>query len=357
MEILAVGKLARLQELLSEASAITFLTHTHPDGDAVGSSLAAFHFIREFFPGKKLSLVYDSPAPAFLDFLLQGEEYVVAGTEPEKAAAAVAAADLLICTDISGLDRCGSLEQAARAGAASRILVDHHLAPAEEEFSLVFSTTGISSASELMFNLLKATPQLGGDAGKLPEKAKYALMTGMTTDTNNFANSVWPSTLSMASELLEAGVDRDFILDRLYRSCRENRLRACAYMLKDKLVVRPEGYAYMVMSEEEKLRFDIREGELEGLVNEPLAIEKVSLSLFLREDDGKFRVSIRSKRGTSANLLAKAFFHGGGHEQASGGKLFFPEDIARREDASEYIENAVSAFLNKGTITAKEGLK
>ena len=68
-------------------------------------------------------------------------------------------------------------------------------------------------------------------------------------------------------------------------------------------------------------------------------------SPFLKEDIGLFRVSVRSKRGTSAYRLAKRYFHGGGHEQASGGKLFFPEDIADASLAGSYIEKVVNEYF------------
>jgi phosphoesterase RecJ-like protein len=101
----------------------------------------------------------------------------------------------------------------------------------------------------------------------------------------------------------------------------------------------------MILTKELQQRFDVREGETEGLVNVPLTIADVRLSLFLKEDDGHFRVSIRSKKGTSAQQLAVKYFHGGGHENAAGGKLFIGKDILRAEDAVAYVESALKSFL------------
>ena len=173
-----------------------------------------------------------------------------------------------------------------------------------------------------------------------------ALLTGMTTDTNNFANSVFPSTFEMASKMLEAGVDRDGILQELYNRCRENRLRMTGHLLKDNLKVLPNGAAYIVVRASELSWYDIRDGEMEGIVNMPLTLDAVRLSILLREDDGFFRVSLRSKRGTSAFRLAERFFHGGGHEQASGGRLYFPADIPDASQAESYLERVTDAFLN-----------
>lgn len=332
-------KISALLAFLGKAEKIAVLTHTRPDGDAVGSTVGFVSALRNWYPGKSVKLLFADPVPDFLGFLLDGEDWIAAWEDETGAAAAVAESDLVVCLDVSSLLRTGRLESAVRGSAAPRILIDHHLNPAESEFALVFSETGISSASELLYEILLAMPRSGGSASGLPAKTATAVMTGMTTDTNNFANSVFPSTLAMASGLLAAGVDRDFIIGKLYNECRENRVRAIAHILSDILVVRKEeGYAYIVLDAETIRRFDIREGELEGMVNIPLTIKEVSLSVYLREDDGFYRVSIRSKKGVSANRLAREFYNGGGHEQAAGGKLFFPGDIPSREDAAEYVE-------------------
>jgi phosphoesterase RecJ-like protein len=95
----------------------------------------------------------------------------------------------------------------------------------------------------------------------------------------------------------------------------------------------------MIATREILDRFDAREGETEGLVNVPLAIAEVKMSILLKEDDGHFRVSVRSKKGWSAQQCAIRWFNGGGHENASGGKLFWPKDIASPDEAAAYLEN------------------
>jgi phosphoesterase RecJ-like protein len=172
-----------------------------------------------------------------------------------------------------------------------------------------------------------------------------ALLTGMTTDTNNFANSVFPSTFEMASRMLEAGVDRDGILAELYNRNRENRLRMTGHLLKDNMRIFPNGVSCIVVRRADIEEYDIREGETEGIVNMPLTLDKVRMSIFLREDEGFFRVSIRSKRGTSAFRLASTRFHGGGHEQAAGGRLYFPGDIADASMAEAFLERITDDYF------------
>ena len=106
----------------------------------------------------------------------------------------------------------------------------------------------------------------------------------------------------------------------------------------------PEGAAVIILKDEDKVRYDVREGDTEGFVNIPLAIASVRISLFLKEEEGLFRVSIRSRRDVSARNLATRFFHGGGHEQAAGGKVLIPGDIPSREEIDAYIQNILKGF-------------
>ena len=172
-------------------------------------------------------------------------------------------------------------------------------------------------------------------------------MTGMTTDTNNFANSVYPSTLRMASELIEAGVDRDSIIRNIYNRFKESRIRLQGHILKDLMTITEDGVAYVVLDKGTLEKYHVEEGDTEGFVNIPLSIGNVVMSILAKEDDGYARISIRSKKGVSANRCSNLHFHGGGHENAAGGRIYFPEDISSIEDAAGYIESHTHAFMNE----------
>ena len=339
MDFSGQENIRQLSGWLGEARKITVLTHTHPDGDALGSSAGLGLYLKLCLGKDVACLVPDTPAENLRFILPEGLPFLSFDSEPEACRERIASSDLLILADANLPSRTEGLEPCLRASTARKVLIDPHVGPDRETFPLVFSTTEISSASELVYWILKA---LGGpvrvDVGT-------ALLTGMTTDTNNFANSVFPSTFRMASELVELGVDRDALVAQIYQNYRENRIRLFGYMQGEGLTLLPCGGAYMILTREIQERFDMREGESEGLVNVPLAIGGVRLSILLKEDDGHFRVSLRSKKGTSARELALRAFHGGGHENASGGKLFFPADIATPADAEAYVQKALTSFL------------
>ncbi len=337
------SKITELNSILLRCHKAAIVVHTHPDGDALGSALAMQHYLREV-RGIAADAIIPDTMPRTMDFLLRGETLVNAEEDGAKAAGILERCDLLIVMDMNGFHRADALEGALRAcKAPDRVLIDHHIGPHTQEFTLVFSQTDISSASELCYWVLKA---LEGGAAALPEKSRIALMTGMTTDTNNFANSVYASTLAMAGELVDAGVDRDSILHHLYQEYSENRVRAFARLLaRGGMKILPGGIACIVSTRAFQKRYPLRQGETEGLVNIPLEISDVNMSLFLKQEDDHFRVSIRSKKGWSANEMATEFFHGGGHELAAGGKLFYPRDISEPSQVYSYLQESAARFV------------
>ncbi|MGN0202807.1 MAG: bifunctional oligoribonuclease/PAP phosphatase NrnA [Candidatus Cryptobacteroides sp.] len=344
-----MDKIKNLERLIAESSVITAVVHTHPDGDALGSGLALSAFLRECC-GKDAVLALPDSIPASLLFLTEENPSVPVlyhQESPEAAEGRILSSDLVICLDLNAFDRAGALKEALLASTAPKVLIDHHLNPDLDAFDLVFSTIESSSASEVLFHLLMQTALVGGKADRLPKQCLNSLMTGLTTDTNNFANSVFPSTLEMASLLIGAGAERNRILNSLYNCYRENRIRLMGYLLGENLQITEDGVAYMILDKRIQERFGFQQGEAEGFVNMPLAIKEVRMSILLTEDEGRFRVSVRSKEGTSANSFAREYFNGGGHELAAGGKLLIPEDIPEAGAAQAYILNTTSKFFSR----------
>lgn len=339
--------IAVLDRLTGNSSRITVVVHTHPDGDAIGSGTAMASYLA-VVKGKDAVLIVPDSIPEHLLFMLRfGRKNMIMVFEEDRETARkrIESSDLIVCLDCSSFSRTSEMEGLLRRSKAAKILIDHHLNPETGSFDLTFSKTEISSASELLFWILMEMPDIRGDASALPPECAQALLTGMTTDTNNFANSVYPGTFEMASKLIEAGVDRDYILSELYNNYRENRLRLMGFLMGERLMITGYGVAYIILDAQTQKRFDFRKGESEGFVNMPLSIGAVRMSVFLTQEDDTFKVSIRSKAGTSANGCAARFFNGGGHERAAGGKLTVGEDLASPSDAEAYILKATGKFF------------
>ncbi len=301
MEIFRKELIPQLVSLIQGATQPVVLGHTHPDGDAMGSTLALTLFLRQL--GKDAACILPDTPADYLQFIMPpGVPYLFHDQSPQAAQDRIARADLVFLLDCNAFSRTEGLAPALEASTAPKVLIDHHLNPDSEKFNLVFSTPDISSASELLYWIIRSIPE-GTTPSGMDIAIGTALLIGMTTDTNNFANSVFPSTLQMASELLSLGVNRDEVLDKIYRSYRENRVRLMGYMQYEGLHILPGGAAYMVLDAPTLQRFDLREGESEGLVNVPLTIGQVRLSVLAKEDGDHFRISVRSKKGTSAQRI------------------------------------------------------
>lgn len=338
-----------LEAMIAEARKVTIVTHQKPDGDAMGSCIALYHFLK--MCGKdSVRIILNDRYPSYLDFLssdILNGDIIFFQEMKDTAEILIHDSDLIFCLDFNAFHRTDKIEEVLSTSKARKVLIDHHLNPDRNSFDLTFSETEISSASELLYQILIRTARIGMDATLLPLQSSTALMTGMTTDTNNFANSTYPSTFLMASDLLAAGVDRNAILSQLYNQYGENRLRLMGHIMKDLLVITDNGVAYIVLDKNTQERYCVSEGDTEGFVNMPLSIAGVRMSIMAKEDDGKIRISIRSKTGTSANRCARQYFNGGGHENAAGGKLNVPEDVSDVNDVAGYIEKHTQLYFSQ----------
>ena len=111
----------------------------------------------------------------------------------------------------------------------------------------------------------------------------------------------------------------------MFHNYSENRLRLTGYVMLEKLVVDAARHAsYFTLTRQDLRRFHFAKGDAEGLVNMPLQIKGLKLSISLREDtekDNLVWVSLRSVDDFPCNKVAEEFFNGGGHLNASGGRL------------------------------------
>lgn len=306
--------------LIGGSSRLAVVSHTHPDGDAVGSVVAMASYAAARGVKSVTAILPDSTSPNIEFLAEEGRVKFADGLDRDLCFNAIAEADLIVICDLNALGRTGLLADAICAAKAHKVMVDHHPSPQSSDVDICISCTQTSSACELLYHVLMEMEDIAGKAGALPALTRKALLCGMTTDTNNFANSVFPSTLRMASELLDAGVDRDDILDKLYNCNRENRTRATARILS-RMKILPGGVACLTVPNRLSRRFGLVRGELDGLVNMPLGIRDVRISILLKEENGGFRVSARAKRGSDVNRLCREHFNGGGHTLASGGRL------------------------------------
>lgn len=346
-------RIRSFERLLAGAGSIITLSHIQPDGDAIGSSFAMQTYIHDIL-GKECTSIFPSRIPRTLEFIRDGEKCVSYDLNPLRCKSLIEKADLIICLDFNTFSRLGGeLQATLSAVRCPKVLIDHHVGPDEECFEMVFSDTAASSTCELLYQILLRTSPIGKDARRLPLRCAGSLLTGMTTDTNNFSNSTTPDTLRMAADLLECGVDRDAILRNVNQSYRIQRLHLLGHILSDLLHIIPlpcgGSACYFVLPQSTLTSYGIVKGETEGMVNIPLSVKDIVLSICAKEDDdtGNFRISSRSKEGISAREVCVEHFCGGGHELAAGGIIYVGRGNASKEGADKFAATAddIGAFI------------
>ena len=328
--------------MLLPAKKIAIVGHHNPDGDCIGSLTGMKAWLDSLFRGKgpvEVSTLVPNHIPYYLMFMDGADSVVLYSDNPDKATSILEEADTIICMDLNDLARTEEMADIIRKSAARKILIDHH--PFPEKFAdLAVSETEVSSASELAWWLIcEASLKTGTE---IPVECKASLYTGMMTDTNNFCNSVFPSTFLMASQIADAGIDREKIQMEIMNSFSEERMRLMGLMLKDKMTVYPDlKAAVLVLDQETKDKYNYRDGDSEGFVNLPLKIKDIEISALFTQGNGYIKVSLRSKGAVSVNRLCRLFFNGGGHERAAGGRLY-DKPI---EEVADYFEKSLRLFL------------
>ena len=329
IEVLSESEIATLKENIDNSNRIVICCHKSPDGDALGSSLAWAEYLRT--QGKEPDIIVPDAYPDFLQWL-PGTERIIRYDKhaADKADEMLQKADLIFCLDFNGANRVDEMKYALEQSPAHKIMIDHHLDPSMDTV-LTVSHPQMSSTSELVFRIIW---QLGGFE-EMSRKCAVCIYCGMMTDTGGFTyNSNQPEIFFIVSQLLTKGIDKDKIYRNVFNNFSPWAIRLRGYLMSQKLNIFNDLHAaYFTISRRDMRDFHFIKGDAEGLVNEPLKIKGMRLSISLREDDRRDNtiwVSLRSVDDFPCNLVASEFFNGGGHLNASGGRLHCTLDEAER---------------------------
>ena len=339
INILKDQEAATLRELIAASQRIVICCHKSPDGDAIGSSLGWAYYLQTL--GKEPQVCIPDMMPDFLQWLPGTEHIMRYDKQPEIVQKAFDEADLVFCLDFNGASRLDEMEHVLTSCTAKKVMIDHHLNP-ELPVELLVSRPHASSTSELIFRIVW---QLGGFE-QVDKKWATCIYCGMMTDTGGFTyNSNDPAIFVMIGELLTKDIDKDKIYRKVFNNYSSNAIRFRGHLMDKKLHVFEDLHAsYYCVTRKEMERYHFTKGDLEGLVNEPLRIKGLKFSISLREDTevpNRILVSLRSVDDFPCNEVSAEFFNGGGHKNASGGKL-----MATMEEAERIACKAIEAYAH-----------
>ena len=330
IQFIANESVSAARHLIESAQRIVTISHMSPDGDAVGSSLAARHLLRAL--GKQVTTVLPNHFPAFFGLMNGASDILIYENDNKAVQTAIVEADLVILLDLNSLKRINGVKPLVEQSKAPKLLIDHHLDP-EQFTDVIVSYPEISSTSELLYALIV---QMGwGD--RIDKACAEAIYVGMMTDTGNFSyTSQQPEIYAIISELLKIGINKDDIYRRVYTNYSEKRMRLMGYCLLNKMKIYPKQHTAVIsLTKEELERFDFHVGDTEGFVNIPLSIDGINRSVFVREEEKKVKLSFRSQGAVPVNTIAAQHFGGGGHLNAAGGESYL--SIAQTLTKLEFI--------------------
>lgn len=312
----------KLLALIKDSKRSVILSHYNPDADAVGSSLALFFLLKKM--KKKVQVILPNTFPEFLNWMPSAKKILIFEKDRQSAETILNKADLIFLLDCNSFNRLNTelntegLAKIALQSGASKILIDHHKLP-ENYFDAYFFDDRASSTCELIYKLTEYLKV----KNYVDKKVAQCIYTGIMTDTGSFKySSVSSYTMKIVADLLEYKIDHPRVQRNVFDTYSYDRLKLLGFALSEKLKYLPDyNSAYITLSQKDLENFNYKKGDTEGFVNFPLSIKSVVLSALFTETDKTIRVSLRSKGNIDVSEIARKYFNGGGHKNASGGQM------------------------------------
>ena len=327
-----------LQALLDHRPVITIVPHTSPDGDAIGSTLGLYHFLKN--QGHDVQVIAPTDFPDFLKWMPAADQILIYPNGESKAQQRIAASSLIFTLDFNNLLRAKPLTALLEQSQADFVMVDHHQQP-DTYAKITYSDDKASSTCELIYKVITAL----SSEQAINQEIATCLYTGIMTDTGGFRFSMTsPETHRIVATLLEKGANCTEIASEVLDSYSIDRLLLLGHVLNDLTYLPQHRTAYMYISSKTLKQFNFRKGDTEGFVNYGLRIKEAELAaIFIEnEEDKLIKISFRSKANLDVNLLARTYFNGGGHINAAGGSSH-----TSLEDTVKYFLEVLPQFLSR----------
>ena len=318
-----------IYELLDKPRKVAIIMHQKPDADAMGSSLGLAHFLHQL--GHQPTVISPTNWAEWLKWMPGCDQVIDFEYSTEKAHAVLDQVEWVFCLDFNTLSRTRHMANRLRKLHAERILIDHHQQPEREIFAYGISDTSKSSTSEMIYDLIVES----GHAHLINLDIAQCLYAGVMTDTGSFRfPAASASVHRMVAALKDTGLNHTQIHENLFDNFLENKLRFTGYVLQYKMEVFYEyNTALIAIPWKDLVKYEIRTGDTEGLVNFPLSIQGIRMAALIIDRDEEVKCSFRSKGDFDVNTFARTYFDGGGHYNAAGGR------------SSDNLEKTVERFI------------
>ncbi len=321
--------ISEIKSLLASPKKIVIVTHKNPDGDAIGSSLALFHYLTKI--NHFVTVITPNDYPDFLKWVPGQDLILKFDSQNSQSVEALNNADIIFTLDFNAFHRAGDMENTLAENKSLKIMIDHHQQP-DPYAKYTYSDVSMSSTCEMIYNFI----EMLGDLDHLDSNMATAIYLGIMTDTGSFRfNSTTSRTHRVIADLIDKGAENTFIHNQVYDTNSYNRLQLLGCALSNLKVLPEYRAAYITLTLSELQKFDYKKGDTEGFVNYALSLNNIVLAAIFIEDAQQniVKISLRSKGDFSVNLMSRSHFEGGGHTNAAGGK----SDLPIKETVEKFI--------------------
>ena len=320
-------RISEIYPLLEEPKNIVITFHQKPDADAMGSGVGLYNFLIQF--GHKVTVISPTNWAGFLSWMPGAKKVLDFEMQKEKALKALNNAEWLFCLDFNVLNRTRNMEPVIKDLKCIKILIDHHEQPQTEAFDYGESNTEKSSTAQMVYDFIVNS----GHAKMINKEIAECLYAGVMTDTGSFRfNSTSADVHTMVAALKGTGFDHSQVHENLFDNFLESRFRFFGNVLLNRMEIFYEyNTALIAIPQSDLIKFNVKTGDTEGLVNFPLSIKGIRLAAVIIDRGDERKSSFRSKGGFDVNTFARKYFNGGGHFNAAGGKNTEPlEEVVKK---------------------------
>jgi len=291
-------------DLLAEcagASRVAVSAHIRPDGDAVGSCMALYYYLKKAMPGTEIRVLLEKPADIFRDLKwieCVDSSFEYAGTF-----------DVFFALD-TAKERLGGAEKFFES-AGKTINIDHHISNGAGCADVNVVIPHASSTSEVLYELMEEE--------LLDEDIAKALYIGIIHDCGVFQYSnTSPRTMEIGAKLIGYGLPFSKLIEETFYQKNYVQSQIMGRALMESVRFMDDRCIVSCVSRKMMDFYEAKPSDLDGIVNQLRNIKGVDCAIFMYETGTmEYKVSLRSNECVDVSKVA-AFFGGGGHMRAAG---------------------------------------
>jgi phosphoesterase RecJ-like protein len=302
--------------LLASPVKVVITMHQKPDADAMGSSLALFHFLKGL--GHSVTVISPTNWAGWVNWMPGAASVLDYEKNRAKADEIMNQANWLFFLDFNIFHRTKTMTEKLKELRCTKILIDHHQEPDTASFDYGISDTSKSSTCEMIYDFIIAS----GHSDKITKETGECIYAGVVADTGSFRfSSAHAGVHLLTADLKQRGLNHGYVHEMLFDNFLENRLRFTGNVLMNRMEVFYEYNTVLIaIPKSDLIKYHIKTGDTEGLVNYPQSIQGIKLVALVIDRDEERKWSFRSKGEFDCNTFARRYFEGGGHYNASGGR-------------------------------------